>query len=268
MSHEISRVRHALRRRVVTVKTVERVTPNMVRVKLVGADLSGFVSAAYDDHLKISFPLPETTEPVMPELGPKGLERVEGVAYSPMRDYTPRKYDGERGELVIDFALHVAGPATEWARRAVPGQMLGLVGPRGSFVVTDDFDWYLFVGDETALPAIGRRVEELREGARVIVVASVIGPDEEQRFESRAHVEIIWVHRPLSQASDPMPLLEATKRVTPPTGDGYAWVAGESTSAKLIREHLIGERGLNKAWVKAAGYWKRGAANVHDTHTD
>jgi NADPH-dependent ferric siderophore reductase len=33
--------------------------------------------------------------------------------------------------------------------------------------VPDDFDWYLLIGDETALPAIGRRVEELRADVSV-----------------------------------------------------------------------------------------------------
>ena len=81
--------------------------------------------------------------------------------------------------------------------------------PRGSFVVPDDFDWYLFIGDETALPAIGRRLEELRPGAKAIVVAAVAGPEEEQTFDSRANVTTIWVRRPLSRAEDPAPLLAA-----------------------------------------------------------
>ncbi|HVK64734.1 MAG TPA: hypothetical protein VM694_09675 [Polyangium sp.] len=37
----------------------------------------------------------------------------------------------------------------------------GLAG-RGSLVVPDDFDWYVFVSDESALPAIGRWIESLR----------------------------------------------------------------------------------------------------------
>lgn len=133
----------------------------------------------------------------------------------------------------------------------------------------DDFDWYLFIGDETALPAIGRRLEELRSGTKAIVVAAVAGPEEEQAFDSRATVETIWVRRPLSRAEDPAPLLDAVRALTlPTTGDGYAWAAGELQTAKLLRRHLIDDRGLDKAWIKAAGYWKRGAASIHETHND
>ena len=266
--HAIGRVRHEPRRRLLTVKQVERLTPNMARVTL-GGDLAGFVSSAYDDHVKVFFPLPGQDAPTIPEQGPNGPVHPEGVERSPGRDYTPRRYDAARNELIIDFALHDAGPATDWAAKARPGQKLGVGGPRGSFVVPDDFDWYLFVGDETALPAIGRRLEELRAGAKAIVVAAIAGPEEEQRFESRADVETIWVRRPLSQAENPAPLLDAVRKLDlPKAGDGYCWAAAESQTAKLLRQHLVGECGFDKAWVKAAGYWKRGAVSIHETFND
>ena len=250
--HAIRRVRHELRRRLLTVQTAERLTPRMIRVTLKGDDLAGFVSDGFDDHVKLFFPAAERN----------------GAEPPPMRDYTPRRYDPAAGTLTVDFALHEAGPATQWATQAAPGQTLQIGGPRGSFVVTDDFDWYLLVGDETALPAIGRRLEELRPGVRAIVVATAAGPEEEQAFESRAALETHWVHRPLARATDPAPLLQAIAALPLPKGDGYAWVAGESLTAKAIRQHLVVERSLRKAWVKAAGYWRSGSTAIHDTHDD
>ena len=250
--HAIRRVRHELRRRFLTVKRAERLTPHMVRVILTGEDLDGFVSAGHDDHIKLFFP-------------PAGQDGAEPPL---MRDYTPRRYDAEAGTLTVDFALHEAGPATLWAAQAAPGQTLQIGGPRGSFVVTDDFDWVLLIGDETALPAIGRRLEELRSGVRAVVVAAVVGREEEQAFESRAQLEIHWVHRPLERATDPAPLLERVAALSLPEGDGYVWVAGESLTAKSIRQHLVAERGLPKPWVKAAGYWRSGDPSIHDTHDD
>lgn len=264
-SHAIGRVRHQPRRRLLTVQKAERLTPTMARVTLAG-DLTDFVSAAYDDHVKVFFPLPGQNAPTIPEPGPDG-KPLEGVERSPGRDYTPRRYDSK--ELVIDFALHDAGPATAWADQAKPGQQLSIGGPRGSFIVPDDFDWYLFVGDETALPAIARRLEELRPQTRAIVVGAVSGPAEQQEFKTRAGLDVIWVHRPLSRAEDPAPLMDAVRAITlPKSGDGYAWAAGESQTAKLLRRHLLDERRLDKAWVKAAGYWKRGAVSIHETHND
>jgi NADPH-dependent ferric siderophore reductase len=31
-----------------------------------------------------------------------------------MRDFTPRRFDAAAGTTVIDYALHAAGPASDW----------------------------------------------------------------------------------------------------------------------------------------------------------
>lgn len=265
--HAVARVRHELRRRLLTVKTAERLTPQMVRVTLTGDDLKGFVSAGYDDHVKLCLPLAGQDAPVWP-VGPDAPALPEGTVASPMRDFTPRRHDPAKGELVVDFAIHAAGPATEWASAARPGTKLGVGGPRGSFVVTDDFDWYLLIGDETALPAIGRRLEELRADVPVIVLATVAGSEEEQTFETTTRLDTRWVHRPLDTASDPAFLLDAVTSLQLPEGDGYIWIAGETDTVKILRRHLVEERGHNRSWIKAAGYWRKGSAGFHENHNE
>ena len=265
--HAIGRVRHELRRRLLTVTATERLTPKMLRITLTGDELSGFVSASYDDHIKICVPA-NGEDPVWSASLPGASPLPDGAIASPLRDFTPRRYDPATNELVIDFAVHEAGPATEWAVSAVPGTKLGVGGPRGSFVVADDFDWYVLIGDETALPAIGRRLEELRSGARALVIATVAGAEEEQAFTSRADLDIRWLHRPLSQASDPAPVLEAAAALNLPEGDGYVWIAGETDIAKALRKHFVDERGIRKSWVKAAGYWRHGSVGFHENHDD
>ncbi len=99
----IERVRHELKRRSLVVTEAERITPGMLRITLSGEDLADFVSLGADDHVKIIVPSADGAE-----------ER---------RDYTPRRYDAAARTLVIDFALHEAGPITQWAmnaRRATP----------------------------------------------------------------------------------------------------------------------------------------------------
>ena len=63
--HAITRVRHQPRRRLLTVQTVERLTPAMARITL-GGDLADFLSASYDDHVKVFFPLPGRDTPTIP----------------------------------------------------------------------------------------------------------------------------------------------------------------------------------------------------------
>ena len=127
------RVRHETKMRLLQVRDVSRLTPKMVRVVVGGDALAGFVSASYDDHVKLFFPHPGEEKPVLPTPSPNGPVYPEGVARPPSRDYTPRRYDAAASTLTLDFVLHDAGPATAWAAQAQPGHFLGVGGPRGSF---------------------------------------------------------------------------------------------------------------------------------------
>ncbi len=247
------RVRHEPRRRQLDVKRVDKIAAHMIRVTL-GGDLEGFTSLGFDDHVKLFFPDPAGA--------PGGEPQVLA------RDYTPRRHNPAGNILEIDFAIHDAGPATRWAEKVRPGDPLAIGGPRGSFIIPTNFDWHLLIGDETAIPAIGRRLAELPAGTRAVVLAEVDGPADELGFETKADVRVTWAHRNGAQAGASDVLARTLKKMSLPAGDYYAWVACESLIAKALRVQLIAEHGANKKWMRAAGYWRRGAVAVHDTHDD
>ncbi|WP_374544846.1 siderophore-interacting protein [Rhodoblastus sp.] len=242
--HQIQRFRQEPKRRLLIVESVTQLTPNMRRIIFTSPELRDFVSLSPDDHIKVFLPDPSA---------PRGTD---------MRDYTPRAFDPARGALTIDFALHDAGPATLWALAAKPGDRLEIGGPRGSSVAPDDFDHYLLVGDETALPAIGRRVESLRAGVPVTTAVMVEGPQEVQHFETRADWRPIWLFRAGQHCDDAALLRDALRHWRAPEGDGYVWIAAEARTARVLRDYMIEECGHPKAWLKAAGYWTRGKAGA------
>ena len=260
------RVRHELRFRKLAVKTAQRVTPHLIRVTLAGDDLAGFQSPGFDDHVKLFFPDPATGKLSLPTMGPEGPVWPEGRPT--MRDYTPRRHDAKAGTLEIDFALHEAGPATQWAEQAKPGDILGVGGPRGSFIVPTEFDWHLLIGDDTALPAISRRLAELPAGSRAVVLAEIDSEADEIAFDTQAELTLKWAHRRGTEPGLSPVLLEALKEMALPAGDFHAWVGCESAIAKALRAHLVGERGANPKWTRASGYWRRGAVATHDTHDE
>ncbi|BEP70073.1 MULTISPECIES: siderophore-interacting protein [unclassified Variovorax] len=261
------RVRHELRFRQLTVKTVQRVTPHLIRITLTGDALEGFTSPGFDDHAKLFFPDAATGQLRLPTAGPDGPVWPEGGRPA-MRDYTPRCHDAQANTLEIDFALHDAGPATQWAEQAKPGDIVGVGGPRGSFIVPTEFDWHLLIGDDTALPAISRRLAELPAGARVVVLAEVDSKADEIPFETQAELTLRWVHREGAAPGLSPVLVDTLKTMALPDGDFHAWVGCESAIAKALRAHLVGERGANPKWVRASGYWRRGAVATHDTHDE
>lgn len=241
--HERRRVAHELVLRDVTVAAVEDLSPRMRRVHLEGESLRGFTSIAADDHIAILIP------------GEDG-EYIK-------RHYTPRSFDPESLRLTIDFALHEAGPATDWALSADVGTPLRLGGPRGSFVVEDDFDWYLLIGDETAWPAIARHLERLREDVPVFTIGLIHDEDEIQTASRACDWRPRWLPRGEPSTDDASLVLAMLSTLELPEGDGYVWIAGESGTTQAIRSALI-ERGHPREWLYASGYWKQGVSDVHD----
>lgn len=259
----VARVSHAIRFRRLSVVRAEALTATMRRIVLGGADLEGFATLAFDDHVKLFFPDSAGTLPT-PELVGNGLRFPEGGPRPEARDFTPRRYDATRRELTIDFGLHASGPATEWARAAVPGSTIGAGGPRGSDVLSDEIAWHLLIGDETALPAIARRLEERSTKTRVIAVIEVDEESERQPLAD-ADAEVHWVSR-RKHGDDGVD--HAVRGVRLPAAPGLAWVAGEAAMARRLRGLLLDERHLPRATVKAAAYWRRDAIGKHEILAD
>jgi NADPH-dependent ferric siderophore reductase len=243
----IVRVRHDTKRRQVTVNRVEQLAAKMVRIVFGGQELAQFTSLGFDDHVKLFFPAGD-------EL---------------MRDFTPRRFNVAAGELWIDFYLHDVGPAASWAAQAAVGQPLTVGGPRGSFVISPEaIDSHVLIGDETALPAIGRRLEELPASARALVVVESDGGSTGYPLESAAALEVVSVAREARSEAPGGEIIETLRSLKFPAGRCFTWVAAESQAARAIRRYLTDERGLDRHWIKAAGYWQRGAIGTHDTIQD
>jgi NADPH-dependent ferric siderophore reductase len=195
---------------------------------------------------------------LLPVLGPEGMKFPEGAQRPVMRDYTPRRFDAQRREITIEFALHGDGPVAQWAAQAKAGQRAGIGGPRGSTVIPLDYDWHLLIGDETSLPAISRRLEELPAGTQAIVIVETGDVGDQRAFESAAQVRVQWlVHQGSSG------LVDAARALQLPAGEGFAWAAGESATITAVRRVLIDELGLDKHQIKASAYWKQGEKGHH-----
>lgn len=242
----IERVRHELRRRRLDVLRVERIAPLLTRVVLGGDELQGFTSLGFDDHVKLFFPARAGGEPAM-------------------RDFTPRRYDPAKGELTIDFFVHEAGPAADWSREARVGDMLTVGGPKGSAVIAlEGIDAHVLIGDETAIPAIARRLEELPAGTPAVVFVESGTTTPWLDLPAATGVQVHWVAREPAGQPPASALIEALRRRGAFAPRTFFWIAGESRTARALRSYLRAERGVDLAWIKASGYWQRGAPGAHE----
>jgi NADPH-dependent ferric siderophore reductase len=247
---DIVRVRHEIRRRTLRVARVEPLAPRMVRIVFTGAELQGFTSLGFDDHVKLFFP-------------------GDGAGTSIMRDFTPRRYDDAAGELWIDFHVHTAGPAAQWAAQAAVGHTLEIAGPKGSSIIpTASIDTHVLIGDESALPAIGRRLEELPRSSHALVVAEVEAGAELPSLGSGSRTEVHWVHRGAEALQPAQRLIDMLQTLSFPVDRSFVWIATETRAARALRRYFVEERNLDKHWVKAAGYWQHGKSGAHEPIVD
>jgi len=233
----VQRVRHELKRRDVRVLSVETLGANFASITFADDSLADFVSASFDDHIKFIFNSPQG-------------ELVK-------RDYTPRSFNLAARTLTIEFALHGHGAASDWARAAQPGDTAMIGGPRGSMIVPTDYAWHLLAGDDSALPAINRRLEELPADAHAIVLVQAADAADRRSMASAAKVQLQWV----ANADD---MLAAVRALQLPPGEGYAWCAGEASEMARLRDVLVNEKQHPREAMRVAAYWKRRASDFHE----
>src|SRR5450755_2576714 len=177
------------------VAGTEQLTPHMQRLELTADELDGFTYAPGQD--------------VMLLVAADGNRPVR-------RRYTIRHLDPARRLLTLDVVLHGDGPGERWVRSARPGDRIEGIGPRGKVTTLPAADWHLFMGDESALPAIFAMTESLPGDSVATVVLEVPDPADEQELNAPARTRMTWLlaacartrcrPRPTGAAAGPTPV--------------------------------------------------------------
>ncbi|SFC27830.1 NADPH-dependent ferric siderophore reductase, contains FAD-binding and SIP domains [Nocardioides terrae] len=222
------------------VTGTERLSPGMIRVRLVAEDPAAFAERFADSVLTDRYVKLALT-------GPDGEQVV--------RTYTALEPDLEQGTLAIDFVVHgtdgVAGP---WAASARVGDRLSLRGPGGGYAPDPTADWHLVAGDQSALPAIRAALAALPGDAVGFAVLQVPDADHEQPLAAPSGVEVSWVH-----GADSGALVDAVRALSWRTGRVHAFVHGEAESVMHgIRPYLLKERAVPRTDASISGYWREG----------
>ncbi|MFD2183340.1 siderophore-interacting protein [Rhodoplanes azumiensis] len=253
--------------RVLEVLRTETVTPQMRRLILGGPEIAGFRADALN--LKILFAPEGVDDPGWPLEGPGGKPIWPKDPVRPIvRTYTLRRFDAASGELAVDFVLHADGEATRFARRAKPGDRVGVGGPGGRAI--NPADWYLFAGDHTALPAIAAVLETLPDDAVGHAFVEVPDVAEEQSFRRPAGIALTWLHRDGRAPGRTTLLRDAVLALRwPDTATRpFAFIAGESATVRALRAYVRDARGMDRRQIHAIGYWRLGMTEnaYHDQH--
>lgn len=248
------RVRNELRFRPVEVISKTFIADSFYRIELGGEALTGFVSPGFDDHIKVFFPDAQTGVLNLPEINEDGIVWKEG-ARPAARDYTPLFFNGI-DRLTVDFYLHQSGLASDWATRAKPGDRLAIGGPRGSLIVPDDYQFQLYVCDESGLPAFLRRSATML-GKSATLYAFVDEEKGRNYLGPLPNVDIHWLGRGAMHSENIVALMSDLDDITLPQQDYFVWLTGEGSAVKQLSDYFVHKRGLKSDLVRAVAYWHR-----------
>ncbi|WP_460703819.1 siderophore-interacting protein [Myceligenerans halotolerans] len=237
--------------------TTQLLSPQLVRVVLGGSGLDGFEPSECSDAYVNCFFLPDEASYGVPFDGDavRGLSREQRPF---PRRITVRAWDAARRELTLDIAAHGdVGYAGRWALRARPGDRLQFRGPAGGYVPHPEADSYLFVGDESALPAIAVCAESVPPGKPVTVVVEVADRAGEIELTSPGVLDVHWVHRAGRADLDHL-LADAVAGLPRPEGVVTAFVHGEAVAVRAVRRFLLAEGVVGLDHLSCSPYWRRG----------
>lgn len=241
---------------------MSRIAPRLVSVLVAGEGLDGFADAAPTSHLKVFLPAPGQDEPLLPEFMPEGQAVPDDAPRPSVRTYTPRRFDAARGTLEIQFVLHGAGPASEWAERASVGDKLAVAGPGGRFVMDPEAERWWIAGDESAIPAVATLLDALPASATAEVHLEVTDADDEIELASQAKTDITWHHRRRPDAFGAE--LDDAARAAAIADGTRVWVACEAAAMRGIRRCFLAERRVPASSLTTRGYWRVGESNHPD----
>ncbi|MGQ3213475.1 MAG: DUF2218 domain-containing protein [Shinella sp.] len=234
-------------------------TPHMRRLTLSGENVARF--AGLDAlHLNILVQRPEAREPQWPQVGASGVIVWDSPDLRPLlRKYTVRSVDLGAGTIDIDFVLHTdTGPGSCFAEKAAVGDRVGVMGPGGGGLAVAD--WYLFAGDETALPAIARMLEHLPPTVSGRVFLEVEDEAEVQALLAPAAVSVEWLFRRGRPPGSTTLLIDVMKTVSFPENaeSVYVWAGCEFETFRAIRAFARQVKCLTNDQHLVVSYWRRG----------
>ena len=135
------------------------------------------------------------------------------------------------------------------------GQTVGLMGPiaKAGPSLSPGTDRLITGGDETAIPAILRGLEEMPQGSMVEAVL-LVGAEADISLWDRPGLSLTWLIRE-NGATDETLRNALCTRMDRADAQVALWFAGNKATARAVRSHAIGAAGLPKTQVHAVAYW-------------
>lgn len=119
-----------------------------------------------------------------------------------------------------------------------------------SDVISNNFEWYLLVGNSNSLPAIKHCLTSIPSHKPTFAVIEVENETDEVPLSVLGKGQVVWVHRKGGPLNSVALLKEALLKLQVPTGDYFTYIASENSTAQDIKDLLVTVKGADEAWIR------------------
>jgi NADPH-dependent ferric siderophore reductase len=179
------------------------------------------------------------------------------------RRYSVRARNDEAGTFSLWICTNHDGPGAQWAKRAQPGDVIDVVGPRGKIPLDPMADWHLFIGDTASLAAFYRMAQSIEVPGKAIFIVEVDSMDDAvtDRFDEGLGVTGIFVERQCRDYHDPSGLLAGLAAFEFPEHEGHAYIFAEFSVCKVLASALR-DRDMRDEQINTKAFYRTGRANA------
>ncbi|MGZ9810784.1 siderophore-interacting protein [Pseudoroseicyclus sp. H15] len=228
------------------VVDVRELNRSYLRLTLEG-DMAPFAAGGL--HFRMFRQQPGIAAPVWPRMSARGTvdwPKGPGAPFCPA--YTARHVYADAGVMMVDIFRHEGGPTVDWCLSRPIGERVGL-----SFSGKDDTPvepWLMMAGDETAVPALLRMLEQARPDQRGEVLLLAGDESAVQEVQTASQIEARWLIRGKGES-----LTEAAAGLRGPKGETHYWFAASKAEARQMRAHFRQTLGVAREHMYCAAYW-------------
>jgi NADPH-dependent ferric siderophore reductase len=234
--------------RLCSVVRTETISPHMKRITVAAPTDNPFPEDQASAYIKL----------VIPVTNQEDVNVSQTDIRPTMRTFTIRNQRTETNEIDIDFVLHGdSGPASSWAMNAKSGDQINIAGPGPIKMIDTTADWFLLVGDMTAMPAISVNIERLPANARGHVIFEILEESDKQELAFPEDLQVHWLINPAPEEANSL-LLDKIQSIDWLDGRPSIFIAGESTCVRALRDYVNSEKNIEKQDRYISGYWQRG----------
>lgn len=229
------------RDRVLEVKSIRNLSENLKRLTFNSSDLFDFKKSDVGGYIKLKFI----------------NNCFNNHRKYLLRPFTIRAYRTEDLEIDIDFVIHNKGLASKWVKNAKVGDRISISGLGKKQELNLKYDWFFFIGDLSALPAISVNLETINKNSRGIIILETLSKSDQIIENIPENFSIHWVLNSEPHISNDL-LLNKIKKINWLEGNPFIWTACEFSNMKKIRKFFFSKCKIIKEQIYISSYWKAG----------